>query len=381
MAHPALRGGHAMVSILITTYNSEKFLKACLGSVLQQDYADREIIIVDNASTDGTRAILKEFESNRAQEFARGGELEKRAGELGARLRVIYNHANRGFAAGQNQAMAQARGDWLFSLNPDVILKPDFLSASLAAAEIATSAHNDKRVGALCGKLLRWKPFEAPSKLRTSQDKPGDADERSNIIDSTGIYFLRNLRHLDRGSDEIDRGQYERREYVIGATGAAALYHRAMVEDISVGGEFFDEDFFAYREDADVAWRAQIMGWSCLYVPEAVAWHVRRVTPERFKQLPDEINRHSIKNRFLMRAKNISAGLYLRLLIPVTARDLLIFGYCAIFNRGLLSGLSLLWTKRKAIGEKRNWIQSHRRVGDRELARWFDDEPRSIAAD
>jgi GT2 family glycosyltransferase len=343
-----------MVSILITTYNSEKFLKTCLESVLQQDYAEREIIIVDNASADGTPGILQEFE-------------KRCASERGARVQVIYNDTNRGFAGGQNQAIAETRGDWLLSLNPDVILKPDFLSVLLAATDSAEAAKGERRIGATCGKLLRW--------------KPGASEERSNVIDSTGIYFLRNLRHLDRGSDEIDGGQYERREYVIGATGAAALYRRAMVEDLSVGGEFFDEDFFAYREDADVAWRAQLMGWSCLYVPEAVAWHVRRVTPERFKQLPDEINRHSIKNRFLMRAKNISAGLYLRLLIPVTVRDLLIFGYCALFNPGLLSGLGLFWSKRKAIREKRKWIQGHRRASDDELAQWFENKPRSIPAD
>jgi len=354
-----------MVSILITTYNSAKFLKACLESALRQDYAECEIIVVDNASSDETRAVLREFEQNCA-------------GERGARLRVIYNQTNRGFSGGQNQAIAQSRGDWLFSLNPDVILGPDFLSKLLAAASRGdpgegpgkgagrNAGRNEsrKKIGALSGKLLRW--------------KPGASHERSNTIDSTGIYFRRNLRHLDRGGDEMDRGQYERREYVFGSTGAAALYRRAMVEDISVGGEFFDEDFFAYREDADLAWRAQLMGWSCLYVPEAVAWHVRRVTPERFSELPDEINRHSIKNRFLMRAKNISAGLYLRLLIPVTARDLLIFGYCLLFKPRLLSGLSLFWRKRAAVREKRKWIQAHRRVRDAELARWFDNRPQSM---
>src|ERR1700730_3152684 len=102
-----------MVSILITTYNSASVLKTCLESVLQQDYADPEIIIVDNASSDGTRAVLQEFET---------------------RLRVIYNDTNRGFSAGQNQAIVEARGDWLFSLHPDVILAPAFLSKLLAAA-------------------------------------------------------------------------------------------------------------------------------------------------------------------------------------------------------------------------------------------------------
>lgn len=329
-----------MVSVLITTYNSASVLGACLDSIFQQDYPRVEIIVVDNDSTDGTRDVLK------------------RAGE---RVRVFYNEINMGFAAAQNQAMAQARGDWLLSLNPDVILSPNFISRLVAAGEA------DPRIGAVCGKLLRW--------------RPGEAAERTQIIDSTGIYFLKNLRHLDRGSDELDRGQYEREEYVVGATGAAALYRRKMVEDVSVEGEFFDEEFFAYREDADVAWRAQLMGWKCVYTPRAVAWHVRRVTPERFRELPDLINRHSIKNRFLMRAKNISLPLYLRLFGPITLRDKFIFGYCLLFRPRLLSGLSVLWTRRAAIREKRAWIQSRRRVSDREMAKWFCNRPRSYALD
>src|SRR6266850_1481333 len=87
------------------------------------------------------------------------------------------------------------------------------------------------------------------------------------LVDSTGIYFTPMLRHLDRGSQEPDKGHYLNFEYVFGATAAAALYRRKMIDDVSIQGEFFDPDFFVYREDADVAWRAQLMGWRCLYTP------------------------------------------------------------------------------------------------------------------
>ncbi len=319
-----------LVSVLITTYDSAGVLRECLQSVFAQDYPALEVIIIDNNSADGTRAILDHWKE---------------------RARVVYNSQNTGFAAAQNQAMAQARGDWFLCLNPDAILDHRFISELVLAVEA------DPRAGTVCGKLLRWDP---------------DAKEpRTSVIDSTGIYFLPNLRHLDRGSEEPDRRQYDQREYVFGATGAAAMYRKTMVEDISINGQLFDEDFFVYREDADVAWRAQLMGWRCLYTPAAVGWHVRRVTPERVRQLPDFINRHSIKNRFLMRAKDLSAGLYARLFIPITARDLMILGYCLLRNPPLLGGLGLLWKNRASIRNKRKWIQSRRRVGDEEIRNWF----------
>ena len=125
-------------------------------------------------------------------------------------------------------------------------------------------------------------------------------------MDSTGIYFTPMLRHLDRGSQEVDNGHYLNYEYVFGATAAAALYRREMIEDISMDGEFFDSDFFVYREDADVAWRAQLLGWRCLYTPHARGYHVRNVLPGNRRALPAEINMHSVKNRFLMRIKNMT---------------------------------------------------------------------------
>jgi len=218
-----------MISVLICTFNSCRVLPACLQALEQQTCGPVEVVIVDNASADGTRDLLTRLQPPTYQ--------------------VLLNEKNMGFAAAQNQAIRRARGEWLCSLNADVVLSPDFFSQLLQAAE------RDERAGALCGKLLRW--------------NPGGEPEFTSRIDSTGIYFTRSLRHFDRGGEETDQGQYQEMQYVFGATGAAALYRRAMVEDISVEGEFFDEDFFAYREDADLAWRAQLLGWKArIFLPE-----------------------------------------------------------------------------------------------------------------
>jgi GT2 family glycosyltransferase len=326
-----------MVSVLITTYNSVRFLKTCLESLLQQDYKPLEVIVVDNSSSDGTRELLA---------------------NAGPGITVIYNDTNVGFAAAQNQAARLAKGIWLLSLNPDVVLSPDFVAKAVEWGEV------DPKVGVVCGKLLRWVPNENP--------------EFTRIIDSTGIYFLPNLRHLDRGAGEPDHGQFEQMEYVFGATGAAALYRRTMVDDVSVNGEFFDEQFFAYREDADLAWRTQLFGWRCLYTPEAVGWHVRRVTPERRSELPTEINWHSIKNRFLMRAKNISLLLYAKYFLPITVRDMQVIGYCLFVDRGLASALTAVWKCRHELRKKRRVVQSRRSVSDGELSAWFSTRPVSV---
>ncbi len=326
-----------MVSVLLVTWNSARFLPACFASIDRQEYRDVEVIVVDNASSDGTRELLRPRETG---------------------WRVIYNANNRGFAAAQNQAIRAAHGEWLLCLNPDVMLAPDFIRRLVEAGDNHTEA------GSVCGKLLRWDPDANPPQTR--------------IIDSTGIYFTRNMRHLDRGAEEPDHGQYDCPQWVFGATGAAAMFRRSCVEAVLVDGEFFDEEFFAYREDADLAWRAQLMGWKCLYEPSAVAWHVRRVTPERRESLPHTINWHSIKNRFLMRGKNASGWLCWKLFWPVLWRDLMVLGYALFRDWRMLSAVVYPLQHLSGVREKRKSIQARRRVPDRDLLWWFHDTPRAI---
>jgi len=325
------------VSVTIVTYNSGRFIKRCLESVLDQQYPFKEIIVIDNNSSDGTIDILEPFED---------------------RCRIVYNEENIGFAAAQNQAIALSGAEWVLTLNPDVLLLQGFIEA------LVTAGNLDGRVGTVCGKLLTMTAgFDFEPK-----------------VDSTGIYFTPNLRHLDRGSLEVDNGHFSQYEYVFGATAAAALYRREMIDDISVNGEFFDADFFVYREDADVAWRAQLMGWKCLYAPYAKGYHVRKVLPGNRRALPPEINMHSVKNRFLMRMKNMSGDLYRRNFFSITARDLVVVACCLLWEHTSLHAFVFLARNWKSVMAKRSEIMQRKKVSDEYMASWFSFDPVSKQA-
>lgn len=328
-----------LVSITIVTYNSGRFIKRCLDSILDQTYPFTEIIVIDNCSTDGTTDILEPFED---------------------RCRIIYNEENIGFAAAQNQAIGMSDSGWVLTLNPDVLLLPDFITALVHAGNL------DPRIGTVCGKLLTMSAgFDFP-------EKP--------VVDSTGIFFTPTLRHLDRGSLEFDNGHYRQYEFVFGATAAAALYRREMIEDISLDGEFFDSDFFVYREDADVSWRSQILGWKCLYAPYARGYHVRKALPGNRRALPPEINMHSVKNRFLLRIKNISGDLYRRNWVQITGRDLVVVACCILWEHSSLKAFWFLAKNYRRVLTKRRLIQERQRVDDDYMASWFSFEPVSKPA-
>src|SRR5277367_154790 len=324
------------VSVTIVTFNSGRFIKRCLESVLDQNYPFKEIIVIDNDSTDGTIDILEPFEGREG-------------------CRIVYNEENIGFAAGQNQAISLSNAEWVLTLNPDVLLLQGFIEALVNAGNL------DSRVGTVCGKLLTMtSAFDFPEKPK---------------VDSTGIYFTPNLRHLDRGSLEVDNGHYRNYEYVFGATAAAALYRREMIDDISIGGEFFDADFFVYREDADVAWRAQLLGWKCLYAPYAKGYHVRKALPGNRRALPPEINMHSVKNRFLLRMKNISWDLYRRNFFSITLRDIVVICCCLLWEHTSLNAFPFLIRNWQSVKAKRREIMLRRRVDNTYMASWFSFEP------
>ena len=196
----------ASVCVTIVTYNNRQFIERCLRSVFEQNYPPAEVVVVDNASTDGTVDVIRRWRS---------------------RIRLILNGDNTGFAAAQNQAIASTGGDWVLVLNPDVVLQPDFIEKLIDGASI------DPQVGTICGRLLASDRDFKPTAQR--------------FIDSAGIYFTPAMRHFDRGSHEPDDGRFHEMEYVFGASAAAALYRRDLITDISLASNFFGPDFFASR--------------------------------------------------------------------------------------------------------------------------------------
>lgn len=306
----------ARVSLILVTWNSARFLPRCLDAIAQQTFRDIELIAIDNGSADDSVTIVRERFPDAT---------------------IVLNTGNEGFSRAVNQGVSRASGDFVQLVNPDAFLGPEYVAKLVEALE------GDERVGAATGKLLR-------------AEGPG--------VDSKGIRMTRTGRHFD-----IEEG--EERD-VFGVSGAAAMFTMAFIRDVTLSdGQFLDEDFFTYREDADVAWRGRLFGWRAVYVPEAVGWHVRTVTPQKRRELPAFINMHSVKNRFMMRIKNEGLYLALRNAPFELARDLVIIGAVLTVERSSLPAFGWLWRNRKRIFAKRREIQRRRRVSDRALARWF----------
>ena len=218
---------------MVVNWNRRDLLSACLqslaGQVVQRPF---EVIVVDNGSRDGSpEMVQKEF--SRVESF---------------RLQVIRNAENRGFCAANNQGFAASDSDLVALLNNDAEAEPGWLAALAGAFE------QRPEIGMAASKILVYEDLRR--------------------IDKVGHLIYPDGQNRGRGSGEIDLGQYDRVEEVLWPDGCAAMYRREMLDQIGC----FDEDFFAYADDAELGLRARIAGWRCLYIPSAVVRHHRGAT-------------------------------------------------------------------------------------------------------
>lgn len=302
------------VSVVVVSRNDAADLPVSLASAIAQRGAAVETVLIDNASTDGSRDV---------------------AAQLG--VRVIALPENVGFAAAMNAGIDATAGRYVLALNPDCRLEPDFCAVLAARLDRPDAAD----VGSASGRVVR----AVGPRL-----EPGDA------LDTTGIYFTAAGRHFDRGAGEPAAGRYVEEDDIVGPSGAAGFYRRAALESARISTGYFDSDFFLYREDADLAWRLRRLGWRSLYVPAARASHRRRNLPERRRSMTALANMHSVKNRFLLRINNQTPGEALRTLPATLARDAVVLGACLTVERSSLPAFGWLWRNRRRLFEKRREI-------------------------
>jgi GT2 family glycosyltransferase len=218
-------------SVVVLNWDGLDLLQACLGALAAQTWRDFQVLVVDNGSTDGSRAWLAEH---------------------AATVTVIGNSTNLGFATANNQGFRAARGAWLIALNNDTLPAPDWLE------RLAEAADADPAAGMLASRILL-------------AQQPGLIDSLGIEVDRAGLGWNR---AWARPVAEWPAGRPER---VFGPSGAAAAYRRAMLDEIGL----FDDELFIYYEDIDLAWRAQWAGWPGLYVPGAVVHHIHSATTRR----------------------------------------------------------------------------------------------------
>jgi GT2 family glycosyltransferase len=321
--------------VVIVTHDHAETLAACLAAVEGLEPAPARLVVVDNASADGSADIA-----------------EKRSGELA--VTVFREERNTGFAAASNRGIAATSEPWVLLLNPDCAPRPDFARKLIDAVANRPEA---ARIGAVSPKLLRAE---------------GPGIEPRPVIDAAGMVMTCSGRHFDRGAGIHDDGSFDRPAWVFGGTAAAILLRRKALEDVAYpDNEIFAESFFAYREDAELAWRLQLRGWLCLYAPSAVAAHRRGFRPEEGRHGHVAVNRFSVRNRFLLRRHCADFWWHLCCFPRWLLRDLLVVGACLTVERPSLPALTDVRNLRGDSNRRRSWVLGRRTVPSRQISRWF----------
>lgn len=332
-----------------------KFLPDLLASIMQQTYKDFNILVIDNGSSDNVEAYLKENYPE---------------------VTMIRNARNLGFSVAHNQGIRYALDHWdeedledryVLVTNPDTIFSETFLE------ELMASVH-EKQAASFGGKLLR--AFGS-----NQEDETLKEIVKSDLIDTTGLRCQKNRTVFDRGAGELDKQQYDQETEVFGLSGALVLYRASALRQAQYQDEFFDNDFFAYKEDVDLAWRFQHLGFKALYVPLAVAHHYRGIYGKENMGFVERIknrlsksgvrNFYSTRNHVLMLIKNLRLSNAILAAPRLIISELVRFFYVLFFEpKNLLAYLGVIKGLAKMLRKRKHTLDKTSRSA-KELRAWF----------
>lgn len=306
------------VSIIILNYNGADYLEKCLQSVYSTSYPNFEVILVDNASTDGSYKITEKFK----------------------RIKLIRNKKNFGYSAGNNIGIDKAQGEYIVLLNNDTIVQPNWLKELIKMAVLGKSF------------------FLQPKILYM---------DRKEAINSAGNKIFLAGYGVPRGSGKLDRGQYDEPTKISHASGACIFFPKKILKKVGL----LDPFYFAYNEDVDWGWRANILGYGSLYVPSAVIYHKGSSV---LKWSKGRIY-YTERNRIMSCIKNYSRRTLILLLPLFILTELFVSAYCLLegFLFMKIKAYADLLRLRKYIVRKRKWVQKRRIFSDQESLEYFCD--------
>ncbi len=311
----------------MVTYNATGYLPFALPSLVALHNYDGELVVLDNASTDSSREFVK---------------------ELTPQVQLIESGANKGFGGGHNEVIRNTSSEYVLVFNQDMVIEPDYVKECVSFMD----AHPE--VGSVTGVLqrARW-------------DEQGEL-EKTEAIDTCGIRIKKSHNVKDITVVPFEHTPFE----IFGPSGACALYRRSALEDVAFheGGkiEYFDEDFFMYKEDVDLAYRLRWRGWSSYAIPTARAYHFRTKGEKLVRKSP-QVNYWSYRNHLFLLTKNVSNGMLSSCFPKMMGYEIAKAGYIFLAEWSTIKGVKHAWNIRSRMLCKREAIMTTRRITDAKM--------------
>lgn len=346
------------LSVHLVTWNGAKYIPYLFESLKNQTYKDWKLFVWDNSSSDNTVELIK-----------------KELNNFVVQSNLVENKENLGFAGGHNKLFRGCDSEYFLLLNQDMYLMPDCFE------KMVKFMGENEDVAAISPRLMRW-DFKGNSK-----------GEFTDQVDSLGLKVLRNRRIIEKYTgkkwEELKskmRMSFRTRgtaKEVFGVSGALPMFRREAMDEIKFkDGKFFDESYHSYKEDVDLAFRLQSAGFKSFVLLDATAYHDRSAAGPKDmddksaiknkKEQSDWVKYHSYKNHLMTLYKNEYWQNFLLDFPWIFWYELKKFVYFLLFDRKILSGLKEVWGSRIDIRGKRYEIKSKRKVGWKEIIKWWN---------
>jgi GT2 family glycosyltransferase len=332
----------AEVSAIVPVHGRDRPLSLAVRSILKSEGATVDVILVDTAPHAGPIPLAVDM--------------------IGA-VRTFTESERVGFVRAVNDGFRHTRAPYVLIGNDDLMVSPTYVR------ELVDALRRHPRAAVVGGKIRRMDKIQKPTQ----------------IIDSAGIVMGRNRRATNRGEGMTDDGRFDDETEVFGISGAGLMVRRQALDSAVFRAGIFDESFFMYKEDVDLAWRLRLLGWECWYVPTALAFHGRtsRSTGGAYRQnaaelakierkKPEYVRLHSMKNQWLMLVKNEQARNFARDAPWILAREALIVGYSALLEPRTLRAVPLFFRALpQTLADRRVLMRSRLSTAER-VGRWFN---------